>query len=261
MYVAFNASHDPRQSPEEVILEYEGKNIKVPANFLPDHPFDINIHGERDENLAPYPRTEEAIQVHRKEYYAIITHMDREIGRILDAIEEQGYGDNTYIIFTSDQGLAVGMHGLMGKQNLYEHSIRVPLIITGPGIKKGKQIKEMVYMQSVYPTTCELAGIEIPSSVDFKSLVPCLEGEKGEEYIFGYFRHIHRMIRSDRYKLIVYPESKNIQLFDLKKDPYEVVNLADNPKYKKIKEELFVVLQQKQEEIGDTVKLHSEDYF
>ena len=137
MYVAFNAPHDPRQSPKEFLDMYPREQVKVPANFLPEHPFDQGDSKIRDEELAPFPRTEEAVKLHRQEYYAIITHADYEIGRILDALEKSGQDKNTYIIFTSDHGLAVGMHGLMGKQNQYECSVRMPLIFTGPGIKAG----------------------------------------------------------------------------------------------------------------------------
>ena len=256
MYVAFNAPHDPRQSPKEFVDMYPQDKIILPHNYLADHPFDIGIRNERDELLAPYPRTKEAVQLHRQEYYAIISHFDRELGRILDALEESGFGDNTYIIFTSDHGLAVGMHGLMGKQNLYDHSMRIPLIFSGPGIGKNRQLDDMVYMQSIFATVCDLAGAEIPGTVDFKSLCPLLNGDgKGEEYIFGYFRHLQRMIRSDRFKLIAYPQVHKMQLFDLKNDPYETSNLADLPAYQEIRQNMFDALKQKQEELGDTLSI------
>lgn len=253
MYVSFNAPHDPRQSPKEFVDMYPQDKIKIPANYLPVHPFDIGIKNERDELLAPYPRTEEAVKLHRQEYYAIISHFDRELGRIMDKLEDSGYADNTYIMFTSDHGLAVGMHGLMGKQNLYEHSIRMPLIINGPGIKKDLRVDKMVYMQSLFATTCDLAGIEIPESVDFPSLYLLLQDGKtgGEEYIFGYFRHLQRMIRSERYKLIVYPEGGQMQLFDLLSDPYETTNLANDNDYRQIKLDLLKALRNKQIEIKD----------
>jgi choline-sulfatase len=136
MYVAFNAPHDPRQSPKKYVDLYPESKVEVPKNFLPEHPFDQGHHKVRDEKLAPFPRTKEQVQVHRSEYYAIISHMDHEIGRILDALEKTGKLENTYIIFTADHGLAVGQHGLMGKQNQYDHSVRVPFIMCGPSIEK-----------------------------------------------------------------------------------------------------------------------------
>lgn len=262
MYVAFNAPHDPRQSPKEFVDMYPQERIKIPENYLPEHPFDLGIRNMRDELLAPYPRTEETVRIHRQEYYAIISHFDKELGRLLDRLESTPYKNNTYIIFTSDHGLAVGMHGLMGKQNMYDHSMRVPFIVTGPDIRKNQRIDAMIYMQNIFATTCDYAGIPVPNTVDYQSIRPLLEGKqkKGEEYIFGYYKNVHRMIRSDRYKLIVYPAVKEVQLFDLKKDPYEVQNLAYNKKYAKIRNEMFDVLKQKQDELGDNLSIDFESF-
>ncbi len=132
IYLAFNAPHDPRQAPKEYIDLYPLEDIEVPENFLPEYPY-AEYAGSgrtlRDEMLAPFPRTEYAVKKNRQEYYAIVSHMDTQIGRILDALEASGEADNTYIFFTSDHGLAVGEHGFVGKQNMYENSVRVPLII------------------------------------------------------------------------------------------------------------------------------------
>ena len=95
-------------------------------------------HNLRDEKLAPMPRTKHSIKVNRQEYYAIITHMDVQIGRILDSLEKSGMAENTYIFYSSDHGLGVGHHGLLGKQNLYEHSTCVPFIVKGPKYTKRK---------------------------------------------------------------------------------------------------------------------------
>ena len=141
MYIAFNAPHDPRQAPEKYVDMYPTNKIKIPKSFLKEHPLKEEIgsgKGLRDEKLAPFPRTKHAVQVNRREYYAIITHMDFQIGRILDHLDKTGQADNTYIFFTADHGLSVGHHGLLGKQNLYDHSVRVPLISTFPCIEKDK---------------------------------------------------------------------------------------------------------------------------
>ena len=257
MYVAFNAPHDPRQSPKEYLDMYPREQVKVPSNFLPEHPFDQGDSKIRDEELAPFPRTEEAVKLHRQEYYAIITHADHEIGRILDALEKSGQAKNTFIIFTSDHGLAVGMHGLLGKQNQYECSVRLPLIFVGPGIQAGAKTDALVYMQGLFATTCEMAGIPVPESVDFPSLNPQLKNRKavGEEYIYGSYRNLQRMVRSDRYKLIVYPKVGKVQLFDLKKDPDERVNLADESKYRKIRAQMWEQLKKEQQKFGDKLVL------
>ena len=93
---------------------------------MPEYPYrhQVDLGSEvRDEALAPFPRTEYAVKVHKQEYYASITYLDAQIGLILDALEASGKMDNTYIFLSSDHGLAMGRHGL-GKQNLYDHSIR-----------------------------------------------------------------------------------------------------------------------------------------
>jgi arylsulfatase A-like enzyme len=257
MYVAFNAPHDPRQSPQSFVDMYPPEKIKIPANFLPEHPFDQGDHRLRDEVLAPFPRTRHAVQVHRSEYYAIISHLDQQLGRILDALQETGQADNTYVIFTADHGLAVGQHGLMGKQNQYDHSVRVPLIFVGPNIAKGRSIDAMVYLQSVNPTVCELAGVAIPPSVEFPSLVGLLNGSGSPPHdaILGAYRHFQRMVRTDRYKLIRYPHVGRVQLFDVRDDPRETRNLAADPAYAAVVERLTERLKELQKLAGDTLDL------
>lgn len=233
MYVAFNAPHDPRQSPRAFLDMYPARSLKAPPNFLPKHPF--LIEGDfsgRDEILAPYPRTPEIIQTHLQEYYAIISHLDAQIGRVLDALETSGKGNSTVVIFTADQGLAVGQHGLMGKQNLYEHSLRMPFILAGPGIPRGATNGAMFYMQSLFATTCEMAGVTVPKAVEFPSITPLITGEKSKLYdaIYGAFLNRQRSIRTEAWKLIRTPASHRAQLFAIQDDPWEMHDLADDPK-------------------------------
>jgi arylsulfatase A-like enzyme len=253
MYVAFNAPHDPRQAPRKFVEMYPPDKIAIPENYLPEHPFDNGAIKIRDEALAPYPRTKKVVQVHRSEYYAIITHMDREIGRILKSLKKSGRADNTYVVFTADHGLSVGQHGLMGKQNPYEHSIRMPFMISGPGIAKNVTVAEKIYMQSVYPTTCELAGLNVPKTVDFKSVLPLIKGEKGngEKIIFNAYIETQRLVRTDRYKLVHYPKIGRNQLFDLKEDPLETKDLINDPKLEPVKKKLLATLGKKRIELGD----------
>lgn len=257
MYVSFNAPHDPRQSPKEYLDRYPLDEIKLPASYRTEHPFD---QGEkmtlRDEILAPIPRTELAVKTHLREYYAIISHLDDQIGRILDALKKSGKSGETYIIFTSDHGLAVGKHGLLGKQNQYDHSIRVPFIITGPGIPAGQQSDALVYLQSVFPTTCELAGVPVPSTVEFASLLPVMHGLRpGEESIFGSYKDYQRMIRTREYKLILYPEAGETQFFDLRSDPEELTNLQVDPDNVETARSLYNQLLILQKMVGDTLHL------
>lgn len=257
MYVAFHAPHDPRQAPKEFIDMYPPDQIKVPPNFRPKHPFDQGDGKLRDELLAPFPRTREAIQVHLSEYYAIISHADHHIGRILDALERSGRADNTIVILSSDQGLAVGQQGLMGKQNQYDCSVRMPLVLSGPGIEAGRRIGALVYLQSMFATTCEMAGVEMPASVQFPSLVPLLAGQKERLYdsIYGAYRDLQRMVRTERYKLIRYPHVNEVQLFDLDEDPWETKDLAEEPRSAKTVRELDAALRRWMELTGDELAL------
>jgi choline-sulfatase len=234
MYVAFNAPHDPRQAPREYLDMYPPGELTVPPNVLSQHPFLIEktFHG-RDEILAPYPRTPEIVRVHLHEYYAIITHIDTQIGRILDALETSGEQDNTIVIFTSDHGLAVGQHGLLGKQNLYDHSLRVPFMMAGPGVPRGKRNDALIYLHSLFATTCDMAGVAMPETVDFPSLVPLITGRKRElhESIYAAFLDRQRAIRTRRWKLIHSPAVGQVQLFDIRRDPWERRNLAADPRH------------------------------
>ncbi len=260
MYIAFNAPHDPRQSPKEYVDKYPLEKIKVPENFLPEYPYkdDIGCGKKlRDEKLAPFPRTRYAVKVNRQEYYAIITHMDTQVGRILDKLKNSGKADNTYIFFTADHGLSVGHHGLFGKQNLFDHSIRVPLMVNGPGVQKNKSISAPVYLQDIMPSTLELAGIEKPDHVQFKSLMPLLKEKRSKNYdsIYGAYKNFQRMVIKDDHKLLLYPDIKKALLFNLKNDPLEMKDLADDPKSKELLKELFAEFLKLQKETGDKLDL------
>lgn len=261
MYIAFNAPHDPRQAPQKYIDMYPSDQIKIPQPFVKQYPYGEAMQcppNLRDERLAPHPRSEHAVQVNRSEYYAIITHLDDQIKRILDALEKTGKADNTIVVFTADHGLAVGHHGLMGKQNMYDHSLRVPFILKGTGIEKGKQINAGIYLQDIMPTTLEWAGIkDKPEHVDFKSLNPLLKDETAEHYdaIYGGYIAGQRAITLDGYKLILYPKVPVARLYHLDKDPEEINDLADQPASKPIMKKLFAKLLKLQEDVSDELDL------
>lgn len=263
MYIGFNAPHDPRQSPKEYVDMYDLKDIAVPKNFLPVYPYALAAGSGthlRDERLAPMPRTEYSVKKSRLEYFAIITHLDAQIGKILDELERTGQKDNTYIFFTADNGLAIGDHGFMGKNNMYDASMRVPLIIAGPGVLKDKRINTTVYLQDIMPTTLQLAGIEKPSQVEFHSLIPLATGktQKGSyDAIYGAYFGVQRMIRTKHYKMIIYPVVNVVRLYDLKHDPNEITDLAALKRYRKVMNKLFTKLQALQAGMHDPVDMSS----
>ncbi len=233
LYLPYTAPHDPRMAPEKYANMYDPRKIPVPENFMPEHPFDNGELRIRDEKLAPWPRTPEIVQEHIAAYYAMITHLDDQMGRVLAALQAAGHADNTIVIFAGDNGLAVGRHGLMGKQNLYEHSVRVPLVVSGPGIPKGEQRDAFCYLLDIFPTLCDLTDLPVPESVEGRSLAPVIAGDqpKVRDTLFFAYKDVQRAVREERYKLIQYSVNgaRTTQLFDLANDPWEVKNLADDP--------------------------------
>jgi arylsulfatase A-like enzyme len=262
MYLAFNAPHDPRQSPREFVDMYPTENISIPQSFIPEYPYKDSIGcGSllRDEALAPFPRTEYAVKVNRQEYYAIITHLDQQIGRILDALEKSGEMDNTYIFYTADHGLAVGNHGLIGKQNMYDHSIRVPLFVMGPDVPKNKKLEVDVYLQDIMASALDVAGLPKPEYIEFNSLMPFVKGQQASgnyPAIYGcYAPGLQRMIRKDGFKLIVYPQGKTMRLYDVANDPQEMNDLAADLQYREKVNLLFKELLKLQEQMDDPLDL------
>ncbi len=255
MYLAFNAPHDPRQSPKEFVDMYPVENIRVPASFLPEYPYEIGSNRIRDEKLAPFPRTQYAVQINRQEYYAIITHMDKQIGRILDALQTTGQADNTWIIFTADHGLGCGNHGLLGKQNMFDHSMRVPFTIVGPGVEAGRRIGKRIYLQDAMATTLELAGASIPEHVEFKSLLPALKSNSKDVTgtVYGAYTETQRSVTVGQQKLVLYPKISVSLLFDLKQDPDERRDLSSRDGSHASKKALFQEFLAQQHVVGDNL--------
>ena len=253
LYVAFTAPHDPREAPKDWHKKFDPTKIPVPPNYLPEHPFDNGELKVRDEKLEAWPRTKEAIQKHLADYYAIIGHMDAEIGRILAALEAAGELDNTIIIFASDNGLAIGSHGLMGKQSVYDHSVRVPLIIGGPGLPKDRKSEALTYLLDLCPTICEFAGIAPPEGIHGKSLVQVLkDGRVGhrDELLFAY-RDLQRGIMDARWHAIHYMKIDRWQLFDFQNDPDELRDLVADPNHAATLRSLKERLPRLRAEFGD----------
>jgi len=230
----------------------------LPSNFLPQHPFDNGMmRGGRDENLAPWPRTEKVIRDQLAEYYGMVTHLDGQVGRILEVLRQTGKADNTLIIYAADNGLALGSHGLLGKQSVYEHSMHVPLIMAGPGIPAGKSTEAFTYLLDVFPTLCDVLGIQPPGDLEGASLRPLWEGKQQHvrDTAFLPYIGIQRAVRDQRWKLICYPKIGYMQLFDLQTDPHERTNLIDRADHGRHVARLLKHMQQWQARVGDTLEL------
>ncbi len=259
LYVAFTAPHDPRNPPEKYRKMYYANRPPLPKNYLSLHPFKNapqSLMG-RDEGLAPWPRTKEVVSDQLCEYYGLITHLDEQVGRIMETVKNSQHADNTIIIYTADHGLAMGSHGLLGKQNIYEQSMSCPLILNGKGIPKG-QSSSFTYVHDLYATLCNYAGIDIPEGVTAKDLSPLILGTKDKlrNSIFLPFQDSQRSVRNEKWKLHIYPKINHQLLFNLESDPHEINNLApSNPEMLK---EMSKLMEESRKNIGDNDPLSVE---
>lgn len=301
MYLGFSHPHDPRNGKPELLQKYGAVNTDVPpdtvnpsapplpVSYLPAHPFHHGHPNLRDEVAVAGVLTDRSEATIRNELgreYACIENIDNQIGRVLEKIEALGELENTYVIFTSDHGIAVGRHGLVGKQNLYEHTWRVPFLVRGPGIQPGSEASGYVYLMDILPTMCDLAGITTPSSVDGTSFRSVLEGKENRirDVLYGvYFGGTKpgiRSVKQDGWKLIKYDaldgKVRETQLFDLRENPHELlkqhhaaevialtgnqpqasqIDLAENPKFASKRRELEALLLAEQRRLGDPYRL------
>jgi arylsulfatase A-like enzyme len=270
IYLGFSHPHDTRDGTPELLAKYGAVNHTdtsaipslnnklppLPVNYLSEHPFFHGHPGLRDEERVSgvwKNRDEATVRNEIGREYACSENIDIQIGKVLNRLEELGEIDNTYIIYTSDHGIAIGRHGLMGKQNLYEHTLRVPFIVKGPGINKGIRKEGNVYLLDILPTLCDLANIDIPKTVEGLSLEPLLKGSENivRDVMYGVYSGgtkpgMRSVVKGD-WKLIKYDlmngEVRETQLFNLaqnnneflaehEKDDAMKTNLALNPKYK-----------------------------
>jgi arylsulfatase A-like enzyme len=254
-YVAFMAPHDPRTMPQPFLDMYPPDDVTLPPNVMPEHPFDNGELVVRDELLADFPRTDAEMRRHNAEYYAMISHLDAQIGRILDALEARGMQENTLIVLAGDNGLAIGRHGLMGKQNMYDHSLHVPLIMAGPGVPVNETREAYAYVLDLYPTLCDLIGVDVPDSVEAQSLVPVLQHADAtvHDTLHFAYRGVQRAVQDQRFKLIEYVVNgeRTTQLFDLVADPWELNNIAEDPSYEQKLHELRDALRTWQRDLDD----------
>jgi arylsulfatase A-like enzyme len=300
IYFGFSHPHDPRNAPPKLAAKYGASNSgpkgapnpkapPLPINYLPAHPFHHGHPGLRDEVKVQgvmEKRDEATVRNEIGREYGCVENIDIQIGRVLKQLEQTGELDNTYVIFTSDHGMSVGRHGLMGKQNLYEHTWKVPFIVRGPGIKAGTRASGYTYLLDVFPTLCDYAGIDIPKTVEGKSFRPILEGKTSRvrDVVYGVYsggtKPGMRSVKTDGWKLIEYDvldgKVRETQLFDLKTNPNELltqhhssevksllksspspdqVDLADDPRFSDKRAELESLLKKEMKRLGDPYTL------
>jgi choline-sulfatase len=258
IYFGFSHPHDPRNGTNELLAKYGATNHAdptslppanpkqpgLPVNYLPAHPFHTTLlPDQRDETQVSgvwKNRDERTIRNEIGRYFACSENIDRQIGLVLEKLEAMGELENTWIFYTSDHGIAIGRHGLQGKQNLYEHTWRVPFIAQGPGIKPGSRVKGNIYLLDVLATLCDIAGIPAPESNEGISFKPVLEGRQGalRDVLYG----VHsggtkpgmRCVKQGDWKLIKYDGDngavRETQLFNLAENPDELLSEHHDPR-------------------------------
>ena len=261
-YLSFTAPHDPRTAPKHYHELYKHKDVSYPPNLMDKHPFPIADYHIRAEMLVGYPRNADIMDKEIRDYYAMVTAMDHQIGRVMEQLERSGLSENTIVIFSSDNGLALGQHGLVAKQTVYEHSVKIPLIVSGPNISKGDTTNAFAYLHDIFPTIVDIVGGDMPTSIDTKSLLPVLQNPKlnvRDSLFFTYnaWRNeslknyesgtpfgSHRAIRRGDFKLIISNKDgiTTEQLFNLKQDPWELNNLLSSGQRQATRDELFALL-------------------
>jgi arylsulfatase A-like enzyme len=303
IYFGFSHPHDTRDGKPELLAHYGAVNHTdknslppadprqpaLPPNYLPAHPFHHGHPGLRDEVAVSgvwTNRDERTIRNELGREFACVENIDLQIARVLKKLEQMGELDNTYIFYTADHGIAIGRHGLQGKQNLYQHTWRVPFIAKGPGIKAGSRVTGNIYLFDVLATLCDLAGIAPPSSNEGLSFKPVLLGQTDaiRDVLYGAYsggtRPGMRCVRKGDWKLIKYDvlegKVRETQLFNLAENPNEFleqhhdpavitltgmtparnqVNLANNPRYAEEVAEMEALLLAEMRRLDDPYRL------
>lgn len=256
-YIPFDGPHDPHIVPADFPVHYDPNLIPLPPNFLTQHPFDNGEMTVRDEALLSWPREEKATRQMLADYYRYISYLDFQMGRVLACLDQSSHAKNTLVIFAADSGVARGSHGLIGKQNLYEHSVRVPVIIKGPGVVANQKTRAMCYLFDLFPTLGEVCRVPAPDSsegISFR-LVFADPQKPARDSLFFAYRNLQRGIRQDQWKLIRYPQIHRNQLFNLETDPQEIHDLSRLPEHKERVAQMTEALAKEQIRFGDKAPL------
>ncbi|QDS95503.1 Choline-sulfatase [Roseimaritima multifibrata] len=293
IYFGFSHPHDTRDGTPELLAKYGATNHSdrktlpaanpkqppLPINYLESHPFPHGHPGLRDEVAVSgvwERRDEQTIRNELGREFACSENIDIQIGKVLDRLQAMGQLDNTYVIYTSDHGMAIGRHGLQGKQNLYEHTWRVPFLIKGPGIPAGQRTLGNIYLLDIVPTLCDLAGIEAPETVEGKSFKPILNGDPNpiREVLYGVYcggtKPGMRCVKKGDWKLIKYDTLDGAvhetQLFNLAANPHEYLpehkrqaaqetDLAEAPEHAAKRKEMEALLLSEMQRLDDPYRL------
>jgi choline-sulfatase len=256
IYFGFSHPHDERDGTPELLAKYGATNHAdpmslppandrqpaLPVNYLPAHPFNnghADVRDEVDVSGVWKNRDERTIRNELGREFACSENIDLQIDRVLRKLAAMGELENTYIFYTADHGMAIGRHGLQGKQNLYQHTWRVPFIAKGPGIKAGTRVPGNIYLLDVLATLCDLAGIPVPDTNEGTSFRPVLEGKRAavRDVLYGVYcggtKPGMRSVKQGDWKLIKYDgvggTVRETQLFNLAENPDEFLPQHHDP--------------------------------
>ena len=253
--VGFYRPHCPYIAPKKYFDLYPFDKVSI----VREHPGDWNDKPQIAKWIDPLNFGLDEIKLREalRAYYASISFMDAQVGKVLDALERLKLKDNTIIVFCSDHGYNVGQHGQWMKQSLFENSARVPLIIALPGVTNGRSSVRTVELLDIYPTLAELCGIKPPKDIQGKSLMPLIKNpnEKWNKPAFTQVQRIinrdkpdqkiimGRSVRTERWRYNEWDETKmGVELYDHQNDPDEFINLANDVKYASIVKEMSDLL-------------------
>nr|HPN84434.1 sulfatase-like hydrolase/transferase [Victivallales bacterium] len=247
LYVGFYQPHAPFVALKEYYDMYAGMPYRSYRNEKFEEPHDKMIKKLQLDREIPDEKLASAVRA----YYGMVSHIDNLIGKIISQVESSGLLDNTVIIYTSDHGDMLGRHRLWHKMCFYEDSVRVPLIFSFEGCKRGKTVDSNVSLLDLFPTFLEIAESEEKPELDGQSILPLLNMDAKSlpknsviaESIGIELGRPGRMLKKDNFKLIYYHNEKPI-LFDLSKDPDEHENLAESPAHKDILGEMMAEIMQ-----------------
>lgn len=257
MAVGFVRPHVPLVAPKKYFDLYDREAMEapvVPENDLDDVPAIIRNYKR---NSTTYGVTSESHKGLLQAYYASVSYMDAQVGRVLDALEETGLAENTIVVFTSDHGYLLGHHHKYQKQHLFEEATRVPFIISVPWLKDrhGRGTTEITELVDLYPTLTDLAGLPAPDTLQGTSLQPLLVDPQSPSWTkkqaFTISRSGGESIRTAEWRFTQWGfGDAGTELYDLKKDPGEFTNQAENPEYASVLKKLRAQLNAKRESTG-----------
>ncbi len=255
--VGFVRPHVPLVAPKKYFDTYERADMIAPVvteDDLDDVPTIIRDYKRNSTTFGITPESHKGLL---QAYYASISYMDAQVGRVLDALEKSGVAEDTIVVFTSDHGYLLGQHHKFQKQHLFEEATRVPFIISVPWMndQHGRGTKKITELIDVYPTLTELAGITAPSVLQGTSLIPLLSDPESSAWTkaqaFTVSQSGGESIRTPQFRFTQWGfGDSGTELYDLEKDPGEINNVADAPEYASVAVRLREQLLAKRDEVG-----------